>query len=86
VPPVGWGIVGVYIPQDPGAATETAKQGRYAFNYGQMFDKGISMGQGQCPVKHYNRQLRDLIIRGRAKPSVIVSHELPAGGRPRGLR
>jgi glutathione-independent formaldehyde dehydrogenase len=28
-------------------------------------------------VKRYNRQLRDLIIRGRAKPSVIVSHELP---------
>ncbi|MBV9012989.1 MAG: glutathione-independent formaldehyde dehydrogenase [Pseudonocardiales bacterium] len=76
------GIVGVYIPQDPGAATETAKQGRYAFNYGQVFDKGISMGQGQCPVKRYNRQLRDLIIRGRAKPSVIVSHELPLEAAP----
>ena len=71
------GVVGVYNPQDPGAATENAKQGRYAFQYGQVFDKGISMGQGQCPVKRYNRQLRDLIIRGRATPSLIVSHELP---------
>jgi glutathione-independent formaldehyde dehydrogenase len=76
------GIVGVYNPQDPGAATETAKQGRYAFNYGQVFDKGISMGQGQCPVKRYNRQLRDLIIRGRVTPSVIVSHELPLEAAP----
>jgi len=31
---------------------------------------------GQCPVKAYNRQLRDLIHAGRAKPSFIVSHEL----------
>jgi glutathione-independent formaldehyde dehydrogenase len=76
------GIVGVYNPQDPGAATETAKEGRYAFKYGQVFDKGISMGQGQCPVRRYNRQLRDLIIRGRAKPSVIVSHELPLDAAP----
>jgi len=76
------GIVGVYNPQDPGAATEEAQQGRYAFTYGQVFDKGISMGQGQCPVKRYNRQLRDLIIRGRAAPSIIVSHELPLDQAP----
>jgi glutathione-independent formaldehyde dehydrogenase len=77
------GVVGVYNPQDPGAATETAKQGRYAFNYGLVFDKAISMGHGQCPVKRYNRQLRDLIIRGRAKPSIIVSHELPLDQAPK---
>ena len=42
------------------------------------------MGTGQCNVKAYNRQLRDLIAAGKAKPSFIVSHELPlergAGG------
>ena len=69
------GVVGVYNPQDPGAATEGAQQGRYGFNYGLVFDKAISMGQGQCPVKRYNHQLRDLIIRGKARPSLIVSHE-----------
>lgn len=31
---------------------------------------------GQCPVKKYNRELRDLIIRGKSKPSWIVSHEV----------
>lgn len=71
------GVVGVYNPQDPGAATEGAQEGRSGFNYGLVFDKGLSMGQGQCPVKRYNHQLRDLIIRGKARPSLIVSHELP---------
>lgn len=40
------------------------------------------MGQGQCPVKRYNRQRRDLIICGRATPSIIVSHELPLQQAP----
>jgi glutathione-independent formaldehyde dehydrogenase len=34
------------------------------------------MGTGQAPVKRYNRQLRDLIITGRATPGWIVSHEV----------
>lgn len=76
------GVVGVYNPQDPGAATEDAKQGRYDFNYGLVFDKAISLGHGQCPVKRYNHQLRDLIIRGKARPSLIVSHELPLEAAP----
>lgn len=41
------------------------------------FEKGISIASGQCPVKKYNRELRDLIIHGRATPSFIVSHDLP---------
>jgi glutathione-independent formaldehyde dehydrogenase len=70
------GVVGVYVPQDPGGATEDAKHGRPTFNFGAAFEKGISFGTGQCPVKKYNRYLRDLIIRGQANPSAIVSHEL----------
>ena len=76
------GVVGVYNPEDPGAATDDAKQGRYGFNYGLVFDKAIAMGHGQCPVKRYNHQLRDLIIRGKARPSLIVSHELPLDQAP----
>jgi glutathione-independent formaldehyde dehydrogenase len=70
------GVVGVYVPEDPGAATEEAKEGRVAFNYGAAFEKGIAIGAGQCPVKRYNRELRDLIIHGLARPSFIVSHDL----------
>ncbi|MBV9410243.1 MAG: glutathione-independent formaldehyde dehydrogenase [Acidimicrobiia bacterium] len=71
------GVVGVYMPEDPGAATEEAKKGRIPFQYGTLFTKGLRMGTGQTPVKRYNRILRDLIIDGRAQPSFIVSHELP---------
>jgi glutathione-independent formaldehyde dehydrogenase len=76
------GVVGVYVPQDPQAATESAKAGRIAFDYGTAFTKGISIGSGQCPVKAYNRELRDLIIRGRATPSLIVSHEVSLDEAP----
>jgi glutathione-independent formaldehyde dehydrogenase len=76
------GVVGVYVPEDPKAANESAKEGRVAFNYGAAFEKGISIGSGQCPVKKYNRELRDLIVAGRATPSFIVSHEVPLAEAP----
>jgi glutathione-independent formaldehyde dehydrogenase len=76
------GVIGVYLPQDPGAATDEAKKGRIGFDFGRLFQKGLSLGTGQCPVKRYNEQLRDLIIAGRATPSRIVSHELPLTEAP----
>lgn len=72
----GIGVVGVYVPEDPGAVTEQAKEGRIPYDYGSFFSKGQHMGTGQCPVKRYNEQLRDLIIAGKANPSFLVSHEL----------
>jgi glutathione-independent formaldehyde dehydrogenase len=74
------GVVGVYEPQDPSASTEGAKHGRYGFDFGTAFTKGLSIGTGQCPVKKYNRHLRDLIIRGQVTPSIIVSHEVSLDG------
>lgn len=70
-------MVGVYEPSDEGAATEDAKRGRYDFDYGTAFAKGITIGSGQCPVMRCNRWLRDLIIRGQATPSQVIFHELP---------
>jgi glutathione-independent formaldehyde dehydrogenase len=75
----GIGVVGVFVPQDPGAATDEAKEGRFAFPYGDFWFKGLSMGTGQANVKAYNRQLRDLIIAGKVSPGRIVSHELALG-------
>ncbi|KAF8872447.1 GroES-like protein [Gymnopilus junonius] len=43
----------------------------------KLFEKGLTIGTGQCNVKSYNRYLRDLIISGKAKPSFVVSHNLP---------
>ena len=78
----GIGVVGVYVPSDPGAASQGAQQGRVGFDYGTFFQKGQAMGTGQCPVKRYNEQLRDLIVAGRATPSLLVSHELPLTEAP----
>jgi len=72
----GIGVVGVYLPQDPGAKDELAKQGKIAFDYGTFWFKGQSMGTGQCNVKAYNVKLRNLITAGTATPGFIVSHEL----------
>ncbi|GLV59149.1 aldehyde dehydrogenase [Dictyobacter sp. S3.2.2.5] len=73
----GIGVVGVFVPQDPGAPDQESKQGAINFDFGTFFFKGQSMGTGQANVKAYNRQLRDLIHVGKAKPSFIVSHHLP---------
>ncbi|HLX51506.1 MAG TPA: hypothetical protein VKS82_24530 [Streptosporangiaceae bacterium] len=40
------------------------------------------VGTGQCPVKRYNEFLRDLIVAGKATPSLLVSHELPLDDAP----
>jgi len=73
----GIGVVGVFLPADPGGPDENAKEGKIAIDYGMQWLKGQNIGSGQCPVKKYNRQLRDLIAVGKAKPSWIVSHEIP---------
>ncbi len=77
------GVVGVYVPEDPGSPDPGARQGRIGWDYGTFFTKGQRMGTGQAPVKRYNRRLRDLIIAGRARPSFIVSHELGLAEAPR---
>ncbi|KUL50660.1 MULTISPECIES: glutathione-independent formaldehyde dehydrogenase [Streptomyces violaceusniger group] len=76
------GVPGLYVPSDPGAPDEHAKRGQLLVSIGRMFEKGQRMGTGQCNVKRYNRQLRDLIIAGRARPSFVVSHELPLDQAP----
>ncbi|CAB1129390.1 Glutathione-independent formaldehyde dehydrogenase [Candidatus Hydrogenisulfobacillus filiaventi] len=81
-PTGGLGIPGLYVPSDPGAPDAAAREGLLMFPVGKFFEKGLTMGTGQCNVKMYNRQLRDLIIAGRAKPSFVVSHEIPIEKAP----
>ncbi|KAL2859089.1 hypothetical protein BJX68DRAFT_262601 [Aspergillus pseudodeflectus] len=72
----GLGIPGLYVPSDPGAGDAAAANGMISLSFGKLFEKGLTIGTGQCNVKAYNRQLRDLIIAGKAKPSFVVSHEI----------
>jgi glutathione-independent formaldehyde dehydrogenase len=62
------GVSGYCAPPDPG---------RMPLSLDGVFEKGLRLGAGQANVKRYNRQLRDLITQGRARPGFIVSHELP---------
>ncbi len=76
------GIPGLYVPEDPGAPDEMAAQGRLGIDFGLLFEKGQALATGQCNVKQYNRQLRDLIIEGRADPSWVVSHRVKLENAP----
>jgi len=76
------GIPGLYVPSDPGGIDPHAKEGRLLIPFGKLFEKGLSLGTGQCNVKKYNAYLRDMIIAGRAKPSFIVSNEVSLDQAP----
>jgi len=76
------GVVGVYFEADPGGVDKAAKQGQFKLPLGEIFEKALTIGTGQTPVKTYNAYLRDLIIAGRAKPSFIVSHRLTLDEAP----
>ena len=53
---------------------------------GVDWSKGQHVGTGQADVKAYNRRLRNLIHKDRAKPSWIVSHELALDEAPDAYR
>ena len=80
------GVVGVYLAPDPGAKDKERQQGIYPLPLAELFDKAISIGTGQCPVKRYNAYLRDLIVAGKAKPSFIVSHRVGLDEAPEAYR
>ena len=62
------------MPEDPNAPEEMAAQGRLGIDFGLRFGQGPGRGTRPCNVTSYNRQLRDMIIEGRADPSWVVSH------------
>jgi glutathione-independent formaldehyde dehydrogenase len=76
------GVVGLYVPRDPGAPSEHAAKGELLFKVGRYFEKGQKMGTGQADAKQYAHQLRDMITAGRAKPSFVVSQHLPLSAAP----
>ncbi|HEX3518164.1 MAG TPA: hypothetical protein VHT29_03925 [Solirubrobacteraceae bacterium] len=80
------GVVGVFIPEDPGAEDELEQEGKLAFDFGEFWFKGQRIATGQCNVKAYNRNLRELIASGKAEPSFLVSHELPLAEAPDAYR
>lgn len=80
------GVVGVFVPEDPKAKDKLEKKGQIAFDWGKFWMKGLRLGTGQANVKAYNRQLCELIRIGKAKPSFIVSHEVPLEEAPQAYK
>ena len=44
------GVIGVFVPQDPGAADAHAKKGQIAFDFGKFWFKGQKMRTGNRPM------------------------------------
>ena len=64
------GVVGVFVPKDPGADDALAKVGKIAFDYGKFWFKGQKMGTGQCSVKLYNRRSARPDPCGQGEPGI----------------
>ena len=77
-----FGVIGLFAPEDPKPANDLTAQGQIAFDMGLFFTKGQRMGTGQANVKAYNRELMELIHKGKANPAFLVSHELSLEAAP----
>ena len=76
------GLIGVYPKENPAADNEDEKQGNIMFPLGKLWEKGITIGMGQTPVKQLHVFLRNLIFDGKAKPSFIVSDRISIEDAP----
>jgi len=56
------GVIGVFLPADPGAPDASAKAGKQTWRYGDSWIKGLSLHGGQAPVQRYNRHLLQMIL------------------------
>jgi glutathione-independent formaldehyde dehydrogenase len=68
------GIAGVYTEKDLHPAPERAPDGELRVPWASLFGKGVTVGFGRTPDRRYTTLLRDLILAGRAHPSVVVTH------------
>ena len=76
------GIVGVFLPHDARPNDPLEAYGDIAVPWPELFRKDIAIGMGRDHDKRYMARLRDLIIAGRAKPSVVVTQRLPLADAP----
>ncbi len=80
------GVVGVFVAADPKSTDPLGQKGHMDFDFGNFWMKGQRIATGQANVKSYNRELCALISTGKAKPSLIVSHELGLDEAPEAYR
>ncbi|TDC00729.1 alcohol dehydrogenase [Nonomuraea longispora] len=67
-------VIGVYPEQDLNPAPEGHADGRLTVPWGTFFSKGISVRFGRTHDRRYTVLLRDMVLSGRARPGVVVTH------------
>lgn len=68
------GIAGVYAEKDLHPAPEGSSDGRLTVPWATFFSKGVSVNFGRTHDRRYTVLLRDLVLSGRARPGVVVTH------------
>jgi glutathione-independent formaldehyde dehydrogenase len=75
-------ITGVWPPKDLGAVEPSLKEGKFTVPWSKLFNKNVSIMMGRDDDERWNSKLRDMIITGAAKPSLVVSHRLSIDEAP----
>jgi glutathione-independent formaldehyde dehydrogenase len=76
------GIAGVYAEKDLHPAPEGTGDGRLTVPWATFFSKGVTIGFGRTHDRRYTANLRDLVLRHRARPGFVVTHHGPLAGAP----
>ncbi len=76
------GIVGLWPPKDPSGPEASLREGKLLVPWDKLFGKNVRITMGRDDDERWNGKLRDMIITGAAKPSLVVSHRLPLGEAP----
>jgi glutathione-independent formaldehyde dehydrogenase len=77
------GIIGVYAETDLHPAPEGHTDGRMTVPWASFFTKGVSVRFGRTHDRRYTVPLRDLVLSGRARPGVVISHHARLDDAPR---
>ena len=80
------GIAGVYAEKDLHPAPQGSSDGALTVPWATFFSKGVSVGFGRTNDRRYTTLLRDLVVSGRARPGVIVTHHGRLDDAPRLFR
>jgi glutathione-independent formaldehyde dehydrogenase len=85
-PTGGLGVPGPCVRRGPDGVVADAGPGTLPVTLLALVEKGLRLGTGRADARRYDRQLRDLITAGRARPGFVVSHELPLDEAPAAYR
>lgn len=79
-------IVGVWPPKDPSGVEASLEEGKLLVPWAKLFGKNVRITMGRDDDERWNGKLRDMIVTGAAKPSLVVSHRLALDGAPDAFR